>query len=59
MTWYGEKPHVQLMNAWVDKEKDAPDHDRENNRRQDHILLSLEDGSLPQLPGYTKPPGSH
>ena len=54
MTWYGQNPYVQLMDAWLDLEKDTPDYNRENNRRQDYLLLKREDGSLPELPGYGK-----
>jgi hypothetical protein len=54
MTWYGQNPYVQLFDAWLDLPKDAPDPDpaRENNRRQDYVLLRQEDGNLPTLPGY-------
>lgn len=54
MTWYGQNPYVQLIDAWLDMEKDTPDHDRRDNRRQDHILLRLDNGELPELPGYAK-----
>ncbi len=53
MTWYGQNPYVQLMDAWLDMEKDRADPDRENNRSQNYVLLRKEDGVLPQLPGYS------
>jgi len=59
MTWYGQNPYVQLMDAWLDIEKDRADPNRDNNRSQDYILLSKEDGQLPELPGYGKLPGTH
>ena len=59
MTWYGKNPHVQLFDAWIDIEKNQLDFNRENNRRQDYILLKKEDGNLPELPGYASLPELH
>ncbi len=59
MTWYGQNPYVQLMDAWLDLEKDRSEVNRHDNRRQDYLLLSKEDGTLPKLPGYGKLPGVH
>lgn len=39
MTWYGQDPSVQRFDAWLDMEKDRPEVDRENNRRQDCVQL--------------------
>jgi hypothetical protein len=57
MTWYGQNPNVQLFDAWLDFERNTGDADRDNNRRQDYVLLSARDGSLPDLPGYDESPG--
>jgi len=54
MTWYGQNPYVQLMDAWLDLEKDRADPNRDNNRAQHYLLLSKEDGTLPELPGYSE-----
>lgn len=51
-TWYGQNPHVQLFDAWIDMEGDHPDPKRENNRLQQYFLLAKEDGQLPEMPGY-------
>ncbi len=39
MTWYKQDPHAQIIDAWIDIEKNSPDCNRDNNRRQDHVLL--------------------
>ncbi len=47
MTWYGQDPHVQLFDAWIDFEHDLADADRENNRRQNYLRLNNADLKLP------------
>lgn len=56
MTWYGQNPYVQLLDAWLDLEKDTPTADRRAMRRQDYLLLHQKDGTVPDLPGYGKLP---
>jgi hypothetical protein len=59
MTWYGKNPYVQLFDAWIDIEKDCADFNRDNNRQQNYVLLTKENGELPELPGYVDLPGGH
>lgn len=56
MTWYGQNPYVQLLDAWIDMAHDRPDPNRDNNRLKQFVLLSTPEGALPALPGYRKLP---
>lgn len=52
MTWYGQNPNVQLIDAWLDIEKMTADANRDNNRLQHYVVLKHSDGRFPELPGY-------
>lgn len=49
MTWYGQDPQVQLLDVWLDMDRTTCDNNRENNRRQDYVLLGSA-GAFDSLP---------
>lgn len=56
MSWYGQNPHVQLIDAWLDLEKRTADANRDNNRFQQYVVLRQPDGAKVVLPGYVDLP---